>query len=504
MRRIARLALGLLLVAALLWAGVCLAVPWLLDTEPYRKRAEEALTGSLGRRVTLAALRVSLWSGPQVILEGIQVSGGRGEESEARPSELDVERLAVRLRLLPLLAEQRAVPRRWRVEAATAQPGGRPVIRVAKGWGRMRRESDGTWAGTSELLGVAAPLPRSSPVRVHGRWRVEPGRLHLEAASVSAGRASPDLASGIEGVVTRASGPEGPLLEFDVRSSRLSLGGIASQLGWSGARARPGPSRAPVARLDATDFRVRGDLSDGMLRLEEAALELYGGRLRAAATLQLNEADPAYRATVEVDDVALDLLAEDLAPDRARAVEGIARFELDLEGRLGGERPARSVSGDARFDVREGRLTGFGLRRQISRLVEFAGGEPVDEGDARFERLGASFQVADGTGRTEDFRLRSTELDLDGEGTVGVDGLLGLSVVAAFSPDASARLVEQVPQLRFRIDREGRLTVPLRVRGSLGSPDVQLDLDRVLLEGFRAAPGERAGRNLFRRLLGRE
>jgi hypothetical protein len=77
-------------------------------------------------------------------------------------------------------------------------------------------------------------------------------------------------------------------------------------------------------------------------------------------------------------------------------------------------------------------------------------------------------------------------------------------VTASFSKRASADLVRETPQLKFRLDPDGRLTMPLKIRGDLKAPLVQLDLDRVLQEGLERSARDRGRKGLLRRLLGGE
>jgi hypothetical protein len=77
-------------------------------------------------------------------------------------------------------------------------------------------------------------------------------------------------------------------------------------------------------------------------------------------------------------------------------------------------------------------------------------------------------------------------------------------VLASFSREATADLVQRTPQLKIRVGSDGRLTVPLSLRGTLGRPEVKLDLDRVLQDGLRQSVKDLGTKSLLRRLLGKE
>jgi hypothetical protein len=116
--------------------------------------------------------------------------------------------------------------------------------------------------------------------------------------------------------------------------------------------------------------------------------------------------------------------------------------------------------------------------------------------------MSARFSVADGRARTEDLALRSDEVDLDGSGSVTLDGLLDLDVVASLAPAITMSLEERAPSLRHWNDADGRLAVPLRVAGSLAAPSVKMDLDRAASRGLEKFLEEKGKKGVLRRLLG--
>jgi hypothetical protein len=90
--------------------------------------------------------------------------------------------------------------------------------------------------------------------------------------------------------------------------------------------------------------------------------------------------------------------------------------------------------------------------------------------------------------------FRSNDLDFDGTGTVVLGGALTLDVVSRFSKAISDELVQETHALSFRQGADGRLSVPLQIRGTVREPRVQLDLNRVINEGVL---------NEVKKLLGR-
>jgi hypothetical protein len=97
---------------------------------------------------------------------------------------------------------------------------------------------------------------------------------------------------------------------------------------------------------------------------------------------------------------------------------------------------------------------------------------------------------------------------LDMRGDVDLTGPLALQGVVAFSPQVSASMVQKTAALRVRQGGDGRLTVPLTMRGTLRTPKVQVDVQRIVREGLRDETRkdlerevERAKKKLLDRLL---
>jgi hypothetical protein len=177
---------------------------------------------------------------------------------------------------------------------------------------------------------------------------------------------------------------------------------------------------------------------------------------------------------------------------------------MDVSGEMSRRPILPTLRGDAKLAVRDGKLETFGMLERVRSVLEMAGTRAIGEEETPFERLTASAVLADGTARTDDLQFRSPDLDLDGGGTVDLTGPIRLQVLASFSREATADLLSRTPQLKIRVSKEGRLTVPLSLRGTLFHPQVKLDLDRVLEEGLKQQVKDLGSKSLLRRLLGKE
>jgi len=82
-------------------------------------------------------------------------------------------------------------------------------------------------------------------------------------------------------------------------------------------------------------------------------------------------------------------------------------------------------------------------------------------------------------------------------------GAVSVDVLASFSRAVSDALVAKTRALSVRRGDDGRITVPLQVRGTVRAPRLQLDLNRVLSEGVVRELKKEGTRNLLKKLLRR-
>jgi hypothetical protein len=213
--------------------------------------------------------------------------------------------------------------------------------------------------------------------------------------------------------------------------------------------------------------------------------------------LRIRLDDPAlpFRLESTVRGVSLGPLVGAFRPDLGDAVTGTGGLRLSLAGQAGIDGAEGTVHGEAVLEVVDGRLSGVPLLDQIAGALAAASGRNASTG---FDRLSATFDVGERRGRTGDLRLRSPDLDLDGRGAVAFDGTLDLEVDARLSREATASILEAVPDLEFRVEDDGRLSVPMEIGGDVRDPEIEIDLRRVLEEGLGRKLRDKL-KGLFRR-----
>jgi hypothetical protein len=142
----------------------------------------------------------------------------------------------------------------------------------------------------------------------------------------------------------------------------------------------------------------------------------------------------------------------------------------------------KSARGTGTATITDGAIQRLNLVRTV---VLFFGRPAPDtaEGTDRFERMDASFSLANEVFRADTFSMRSRDVDIVGSGaldsdTQTLDGTLDLSLSEELSKQAGTDLV--------RFTREGnRVVLPAKIGGSIAAPRVTIDAAAAAKRGLR-------------------
>ncbi len=228
--------------------------------------------------------------------------------------------------------------------------------------------------------------------------------------------------------------------------------------------------------FDLSNVRASVGLVRSVLALSGLQAGCYGGRLEGSAGADLGRSVPGLTMQVRLAEVDVDQLLTAYDQEFKNLLRGKATGRLDLESQ-GSDFAAivRSARGTGALEVRDGSVKSFSVLGRVAALLELAGGRGVGHESTDFEFLRGTLAIADGKARTKDLALHGTDLDLTGEGWLGLDGTLDLAAAARLSKESTEGMVAKNSSLISLTGRDGRLAVHLRIQGDLAAPGVSLD-----------------------------
>jgi len=261
-------------------------------------------------------------------------------------------------------------------------------------------------------------------------------------------------------------------------------------------------ARCVAHGLEMTNLALRVSMARGVAEVRDITFDAYGGRARGVVTLRPFEPRLPFSLEETAEGIAIAPLIAALAPAQKGTVEGKAKLTLSLSGEAGGSAMLPTMNGSGKVAIEDGKIASVGVIKQVMGVLEVAGAKGVAKDETPFDHLSANFVLTAGTATTKDLEFRSPDLDGDGAGTVGLGGAVKIDLLASFAKSISDQLVAKTHALSIRQGPDGRLTVPLQIRGTIQAPRIQLDLQKVIQEGALKQLKERGTKSLLKRLLG--
>jgi len=259
-------------------------------------------------------------------------------------------------------------------------------------------------------------------------------------------------------------------------AARPQAGAAPSMLGDVTVRGTLAVNEAKAMNLKLTGARARLDVSGGVAQLNDIAASLYGGTLAGAVTAGLIEAGPPFAMKAKVEGADFNALCTDFSKDLAGLIHGTLATSLDVKGRgLDTAGLRTNLTGNAAVALRNGKLTSFGFLKQLASVLEAAGGRGIGKDETPFDALTGTFAIAGGRATTQDLKLDSTDLDMSGRGSIGLDQTLAMDVGVVLSQGVSADMAAKTAKLKSFMNDRGELALDLKVGGSLQKPSIGLD-----------------------------
>jgi hypothetical protein len=236
---------------------------------------------------------------------------------------------------------------------------------------------------------------------------------------------------------------------------------------------------AKVGDVEVTQFSTGMEVDGNRIALTPIAFRIFGGRYEGSLNARLGETLTAtLQSRVQDLDVAQLAAFGDSPGTVTGTLTGTGAFSsqgADMEAIMAGAAGKGSVS------IVDGTIN----RLNLVRTVVLFFGKPAADSPAssdRFERIDASFSLADQVFRATSLSLRSRDADLVGTGTLtlgskALDGRVNLVLSEELTSQAGTNLV--------RYTREGnRVVLPAKVSGTLSQPRVTIDAAAAIKRGL--------------------
>lgn len=222
--------------------------------------------------------------------------------------------------------------------------------------------------------------------------------------------------------------------------------------------------------LDILNFELQYLLKDNMLTVNHFRGNVAGGKISGISRAEINRKPIAYTADISLEDTRVENILKVLYPAAENTVFGNMFLKADIKGEgTAWETISQKLTFRADLIILDGRVSGKGL---AGGLAAFLGSDRLEV--LEFDSLKGNMKLKDGQ-IILDSRFAGREVRMAPTGTIGLDGLLNLSLGLQLAPSIASGI--RIGNLYSQVMQTGDnwTLVPLGVGGTLQAPRFNLD-----------------------------
>jgi AsmA protein len=474
--------LGVLIATALL-------LPPFINLGTYKTQYLPLVEEALQRKVDVGEVRLRILPTPSIRLSALSVADNPAFSKEPF---FTAQQIRLQLKFWPLLRGQ------YQVEEFILE---KPVVNLVKQPDGTFNFSDiGKKKDRAEKKERKEGLPKTKePVKaselIPARLRIEEGNITFQTKGQK-----PLQIRGVD-VLLKDFSTDRP---FPYRVA-LSFPGLKpiSLEGFLSYQESAAILTLKETRLKAQDidFAVNGAVSD-LIGVPQLNLTLGNDGFEVKPILQLLSAADITPKELEISgpmglSVAVKGPSNSLASqvnaqlkglkvNDPRAFNGTVTGDIRLNIPLGGETPTtQSLSGNGKLAAKDGVLTNVDLIEKIQQITGLIGvPEEQRSGATTFKTFETEFTLGSGIADVQRLFLASPLMEAQGSGRMTLASpTLDLRIEVALSPEISARAGSGRAAPFFK-DDQGRIVVPLRIKGPVKRPSVNPDSEKLIKKGI--------------------
>ena len=498
-------------VIVLLFIGVILSLPFLIDLNKYQDQYKPFIEDALNRKIQLEDIRLAVW--PRI---GARVAGFAVLDDPAfGPGPFtSLTSLDVGVNLMPLLSGK------VEVEEITLRD---PVITVIKNEnGVLNVSTLGRTGVATPVTPSRAPVPSTEgPLKILALLAVDQvsiagGKLtyrdlskttpteyvlqdlELLLKSVRLGQ-TPSLHLGTRVQPLNSpvimDGTFGPLKEttdIDAINMQLALGKTSFTITGStvGHDAKINISSAtinttslPIALplkkpVEIHNLQLAAEVKGQEAHLNNLSLQLFDGQVKAQGKLTSDSDASPFGGKLTMEGLQLGPALDALAAPQV-SVSGTTRADLIVQGRgFSMADLTKFLEGTGHVTVKEGKVEGANLLQEAISILKVAGIRLDNPKVTAFSTIETDLAVKQGVIYVQRLVMDSHDFQATGGGTIGFDQTLNLTLNLNLAQDLSQKIAGSSPVAKLAI-KDGRLVLPFLITGTAQAPSYGLDMKRI-------------------------
>lgn len=213
-------------------------------------------------------------------------------------------------------------------------------------------------------------------------------------------------------------------------------------------------------KLDNPRFSLTQE--NGLLNIPDFTAGFYAGNINLDFVTNLNAEVPLYKANLLASDIELAKLKMDTKA-KGKDLSGILNAKANINATLKG---MQGATGAGYLQVKDGKLWELNLFQGLGKLLFMPIYEKIIFNDARLD-----FFLQDEAVQISNAFLGSNEVKLSGDGKIGFDGGLNLSL----SAEINEGVLAEVPDIRKYLSFVFGNLLSVEIRGTLQKPEYKIN-----------------------------
>jgi uncharacterized protein involved in outer membrane biogenesis len=264
-----------------------------------------------------------------------------------------------------------------------------------------------------------------------------------------------------------------------------------------------------VASADGTLYNVAYksldaalSLADNVASIQSLRVHVLKGAVQMEGDYAFNEPAPRFTAVTKVQGIDIKELYSFLDPKAENDIRGRMNAEMTLSGsgktwesiqpKLRGQGTMEVLQGALlNFNIAEGTLAGItgipGLTHMINPTLRKKYPETFTAKDTEFKELKGNFEMAEGRVNVKNLRMAAAEFNVQGDGWVDFTRRIQFPAMVTFSRRFSADLALAAREVKYFLNNQAQLEIPMTLSGRLPNvkpkPDLRY-LGHVAQRGF--------------------
>ena len=240
------------------------------------------------------------------------------------------------------------------------------------------------------------------------------------------------------------------------------------------------PIKDSIAALFPGDERLRkvsleGRYADRAWDVPSFKFEGYEGQAALKGMINLKEKDPHYKCEGEIHGLNFGRFLGRHDPS-VKILDGTLTLRGALEGKGWGQASwDKALTGQGDFTLTNAKFQTFDLKDELVTIKPFAGIGEVLPHMTDFDAVDLRWKLAGGKLTTDNLLMKYKDYIVDGEGTLGFDGLANFRFDVFLSSAVAARILPEMAS-SFRKEPKAHLgPIPVLLSGAFSKPDLKLD-----------------------------